>query len=230
MTTFDAVVNDAVVAERLHAVRQRIARAGGSGVAVLPVTKSFVVAACWAAYHAGCPAVGENYAQEVVAKFANKPTTERPPFEVHFIGQLQTNKVRMLAPIVSLFGSVDRPSQVRELAKRAPGARVLVQVWAPGSEGKAGCPIADVPALIESATAAGLMVEGLMAVGPTEGGPEAARPLFRSVRASATRLGLAVCSMGMSDDLEIAVQEGSTQVRIGTALFGKRPHPETLVR
>ncbi len=222
MTTFDAVVSDAVVAERLHAVHERIARAGGSAVAVLPVTKSFGVDACWAAYRAGCSAVGENYAQEVVAKFGPKPMTERPPFEVHFIGQLQTNKVRMLAPIVSLFGSVDRPSQVRELAKRVPGVRVLVQVQASGTEGKAGCPIADVPALIESAKTAGLVVEGLMVVGPTEGGPEAARPLFRSVRALATQLGLATCSMGMSDDLEIAVQEGSTQVRIGTALFGRR--------
>ncbi len=220
MTPFDDVT------ERLDAVRERIARAGGSGVAVLPVTKSFAVEACWAAYRAGCTAVGENYAPEVVAKFGSTP----PPFEVHFIGQLQTNKVRVLAPIVSLFGSIDRPSQVREVAKRAPGARVLVQVGVPGSHGKAGCPQADVPALVESATAAGLRVEGLMAVGPTIGGPQAARPLFRSVRALATRLGLATCSMGMSDDLEVAVQEGSTQVRIGTALFGERPHPDTLVR
>ena len=226
MAAFDASINDSVVAERLQAVHDRIARAGGSAVAVLPVTKSFGVAACWAAYHAGCTAIGENYAQEVVAKFAG----QRPPFEVHFIGQLQTNKVRMLAPIVSLFGAVDRLSQVRELAKRVPGARVLVQVAAPGTKGKGGCPIADVPSLIELATSARLVVEGLMAVGPIEGGPEAARPLFRSVRALTTQLGLATCSMGMSDDLEIAVQEGSTQVRIGTALFGERPHPETLVR
>ncbi len=230
MTT-DPSTYDTVVAERLHAVHERIARAGGSGVTVLPVTKSFPVEACWAAYHAGGAAVGENYAQEVVAKLgAERLSSERLPFEVHFIGQLQTNKVRMLAPIVSLFGAVDRLSQVRELAKRVPGARILVQVQAPGSPGKAGCPIAEVPALIESATSAGLMADGLMAVGPTEGGPEAARPLFRSVRALATQLGLATCSMGMSDDLEIAVQEGSTQVRIGTALFGRRPHPETLVR
>ena len=220
---------DEVVAERLRLVHERIARAGGSGVTVLPVTKSFPVAACWAAHHAGCTAVGENYAQEVVAKFAGLPTPL--PFEVHFIGQLQTNKVRLLAPIVSLFGSVDRASQVRELVKRAAGARILVQVSDDGGgDGKAGCPIDEVPALVDLAIADGLRVEGLMAVGPTVGGPEAARPLFRSVRALATRLGLATCSMGMSDDLEVAVQEGSTQVRIGTALFGERPHPDTLVR
>lgn len=217
---------DGIVAERLHAVHDRIARAGGSAVEVLPVTKSFPIEACWAAYRAGCTAVGENYAQELVSKFATNP----PPIAVHFIGQLQTNKVRMLAPIVALFGSVDRQSQVRELAKRAPGARVLVQVQAPGTEGKAGCPVAEVPALVEQAAEAGLRVEGLMAVGPVAGNPETARPFFRSVRALAMQLGLATCSMGMSDDLEIAVQEGSTQVRIGTALFGERPHPDTLVR
>ena len=193
---------------------------------MLPVTKSFPIEACWAAYRAGCTAVGENYAQELVTKFAN----DSPPVAVQFIGQLQTNKVRMLAPIVALFGSVDRQSQVRELAKRAPGARVLVQVQAAGAEGKAGCSVADVPGLVELAAAAGLHVEGLMAVGPAAGDPETARPLFRSVRTLATQLGLTTCSMGMSDDLEIAVQEGSTQVRIGTALFGERPHPDTLVR
>ncbi|MCE9622123.1 MAG: YggS family pyridoxal phosphate enzyme [Actinomycetia bacterium] len=229
MTASDAVINDALVAERLAEVRARIVRAGGTGVTVLPVTKSFPIDACWAAYRAGCPAVGENYAQEVVAKLGGRDV----PFAVHFIGQLQTNKVRALAPIVALFGSIDRSSQVRELAKRVPGARILVQVNAEpaaGDGGKAGCPILEVPALVELAAAAGLHVEGLMAIGPTVGGPEAARPLFRSVRALATRLELATCSMGMSDDLEVAVQEGSTQVRIGTALFGKRPQLQTLVR
>ncbi len=226
MTAFDDVV-----AERLNAVYERIARAGGSGVTVLPVTKSFPIEACWAAHHAGCRAVGENYAQEVVSKFAGNQSAPLPlPFEVHFIGQLQTNKVRLLAPIVTLFGSVDRPSQLRELAKRAAGAHILVQVQGSASEGKAGCAIADVPALVEEANAAGLHVDGLMTVGPTEGGPEAARPLFRSVRALATKLGLATCSMGMSDDLEIAVQEGSTQLRVGTALFGERPQLAAVVR
>jgi len=219
-------VNDAVVAERLHAVHERIARAGGSNVAVLPVTKTFPLGACWAAFRAGCGAVGENYAQEVVAKFGDSSF----PFEVHFIGQLQTNKVKALASIVSLFGAIDRASQVHELAKRVPGARILVQVAEQGAAGKAGCLIAEVPALVEMAAAAGLRVEGLMAVGPTAGGPEAARPLFRSARALATRLGLATVSMGMSDDLEVAVQEGSTQVRVGTALFGGRPQLDTLVR
>jgi pyridoxal phosphate enzyme (YggS family) len=217
---------DAQVAERLAEVHERIRRAGGVDVRVLPVTKTFGIEACWAASRAGCTAVGENYAQEVVAKLGGQSL----PFGVHFIGQLQTNKVRMLAPIVSVYETVDRPSLVTELAKRVPGATVLLQVSTVGEEGKGGCPIADVPALLDHARAAGLEVRGLMAVGPTEGGPDAARPGFRAVRALLDRLGLSVLSMGMTDDLEVAVQEGSTQVRVGSALFGARPPSSTLVR
>ena len=99
---------------------------------------------------------------------------------------------------------------------------MLVQVDATGEPGKGGCPVADVPALVADATQAGLDVAGLMTVGPTVGGPDAARPAFRAVRRLVDELGLATCSMGMSGDLEVAVEEGSTQVRIGTALFGPR--------
>ena len=208
-----------LVAERLAEVRERIDRAGGHDVSVLAVTKTFPVEACWAAYRAGCASVGENYAQEVVAKLGG---IDRP-FGVHFIGQLQTNKVRMLAPIVTLYETADRPSLVAELAKRAPGARVLVQADTGDEPGKGGCPLAEVPALVEHAQAAGLEVLGLMTVGPTHGGPEAARPGFRAVRAMVDRLGLSMCSMGMTADLEVAVAEGATQVRVGSALFGMRP-------
>ena len=217
---------DELVVERLAAVRDRITRAGGSGVSVLPVTKTFPVEACWAAYRAGCAAVGENYAQEVVAKFG----VHRPPFGVHFIGQLQTNKVRSLTGIVTLYETVDRVSLVHEIAKRAPGASVLVQVDTSGDPGKGGCPITQVPELVDLALAAGLDVRGLMTVGPTEGGPEAARPGFRAVRALLDALGLQMLSMGMTDDLEVAVQEGSTQVRVGSALFGARPPAARAVR
>lgn len=217
---------DALVAERLAQVKERIARAGGTDVVVLPVTKTFGIEACWAAHRAGCSAVGENYAQELVAKLGGVPH----PFGVHFIGQLQTNKVRSLAPIVTVYETVDRLSLVHELAKRVPGARVLLQVTTSHENGKGGCPLPEVPALHEAAMGAGLEVLGLMTVGPTEGGSDAARPGFRAVRAMLDRLGLGVLSMGMTDDLEVAVQEGSTQVRVGSALFGSRPTLTTLVR
>ena len=137
-------------------------------MAVLAVTKTFGLDACLAAHRAGCAAVGENYAQEVAAKFAGVDL----PFAVHFIGQLQTNKVRMVAPFVSVYETVDRPSLVDELARRVPGATVLVQVDTSGEVGKGGCPIAEVPALVDRAVGAGLEVRGLMTVGPTEGGPD----------------------------------------------------------
>ena len=209
----------------LDAVHDRIRAAGGDErVAVLAVTKGFPAEVIAAAIAAGCVAIGENYAQELVHKRAViEAFTPRP--EVHFIGQLQTNKVRQLVDLVDVYESVDRPSLVNELAKRAPGARVLIQVDATGEPGKGGCPLADLDHLVEQAVGSGLALRGLMTVGPTEGGPEAARPAFRAVRAAVDRLGLAVCSMGMTTDLEVAVEEGSTEIRVGTALFGMRPVP-----
>lgn len=141
---------------------------------------------------------------------------------MHFIGQLQSNKVRQLAGFVDVWETVDRPRLVDEVAKRAPGATVLLQVDTSGEPGKGGCAPGDVPDLLRAARRAGLVVDGLMTVGPTAGGPEAARPGFRLVRRLVDDLGLATCSMGMSGDLEVAVEEGSTQVRVGTALFGAR--------
>ncbi|MFZ9629973.1 MAG: YggS family pyridoxal phosphate enzyme [Ilumatobacteraceae bacterium] len=220
---------DREVRERLELVHDRIRAAGGVGVTVLPVTKTWPIDRCFAAVRAGCSAVGENYAQEVVEKFTG---VERP-FAIRFIGQLQRNKVRLLAPLVDVYETVDRASLVDELAARVPGAAVLIQVSTADegdAQGKGGCPVADVEALVDRARERGLVVRGLMTVGPTEGGPEAARPGFRVVRALVDRLGLDECSMGMTDDLEVAVQEGSTQVRVGSALFGRRPRRDEPVR
>jgi len=212
---FDA----ATVAESLQRVRDRIAAAGGdSTVAVLAVTKGFGAEAIEAALAAGCTAIGENYAQELLAK-----RDAAADAEVHFIGQLQTNKVRQIVGLVDVYETVDRERLAYEIGRRDAGARVLVQVDTTGEPGKGGCPLPDVDALVVAARDAGLDVRGLMTVGPTVGGPDAAREGFRTVRAAVDRLGLAVCSMGMTDDLEVAVEEGTTQIRVGTALFGSRP-------
>jgi hypothetical protein len=209
------------VRERLALVEARIRAAGGTGVDVLAVTKGFGPDAIDAAVASGCGRIGENYAQELLDKLhARGESAVRP--EIHFIGRLQSNKVRSLSGVVDVYESVDRSSLVAEIARRDSGARVLVQVDTTGEPGKGGCRPDDVESLIATALEAGLRVEGTMTVGPTVGGPEAARPGFRAVRALTTRLGLAVCSMGMTDDLEVAVEEGSTQVRVGTALFGWR--------
>ena len=205
------------MAERVAAVRARIAEAGGEGVTLVAVTKGFGPEVVAAAVAAGIEDVGESYAQELVAKAA---VVDAPRW--HFVGRLQANKVRALADTVDLWQSVDRPRLVDELAQRAPGAKVLVQVDVTGEPSKGGCPPADVPALVERAADAGLEPKGLMAVGPL-GPPEEARPGFRALVGLAERLGLAERSIGMSGDLEVAVQEGATMVRVGTALVGPRP-------
>ncbi len=209
------------VRERLAVVEARIRTAGGTGVDVLAVTKGFGPDAIDAAIAAGCQRIGENYAQELLEKLRGRGESAVVP-EIHFIGRLQSNKVRSLSGVVDVYESVDRASLVDSIARRAPGARVLVQVDTTGEPSKGGCRADDVAALVAGAVDAGLRVEGLMTVGPTAGGPEAARGGFRAVRQMTTRLGLRVCSMGMTDDLEVAVEEGSTQVRVGTALFGCR--------
>jgi PLP dependent protein len=214
-------IDSASVSAALERVRARIRAAGGGDeVAILPVTKAFGRDAIDAARACGCTAIGENYAQELIAK---REACEG--LEVHFIGQLQTNKVRQLAGLVSVYETVDRVKLAREIAKRDPGARVMIQVDAAGEAGKGGCPVGDLDALAAEVRDLGLDLVGLMTVGPTEGGAEAARPGFRAVRAAADRLGLVQCSMGMTADVEVAVEEGSTQVRVGSALFGARPVP-----
>jgi pyridoxal phosphate enzyme (YggS family) len=214
------------LAERLQRVRTQIQETGGRDVEILAVTKGHPVEVVEAAAAVGLTAVGENYAQELVDKFAGRSFG----VALHFIGQLQTNKVRHLVDLVNVYETVDRASLVVELAKRVPGARVLVQVNTTVDPTKGGCSPADVEPLVNQAASAGLAVEGLMTVGPTEGGSEAARPGFRDVRGLCDRLGLATCSMGMSDDFIVAVQEGSTRVRLGSVLFGMRPAPTPRVR
>jgi uncharacterized pyridoxal phosphate-containing UPF0001 family protein len=151
----------------------------------------------------------------------NETDGERP--EVHFIGGLQTNKVRSLVGLVDLWQTVDRNSLLAEIARRAPGSRVLIQVNATDEDTKSGCRVDEVDALVETAIARGLRVDGLMTIGPTQPDSALTRRAFRSVSAAADRLGLAEVSMGMSGDWEIAIDEGSTLIRVGSAIFGDRP-------
>lgn len=210
------------VRHRLARLAERLEAAGAApGLEVVAVTKGFDPTIVQVAAAAGCRRIGENYAQELVGK--REAIAAADLDAVHFIGRLQTNKVRSLVGLVDVVETVDRESLVAELAKRMPGLHVLVQVDTTAEPGKGGCPVHQVPALVRRALESGLVVDGLMTVGPTEGGPDAARSGFRIVRALVDELGLEVCSMGMSADLEVAIGEGSTRVRVGTALFGERP-------
>jgi pyridoxal phosphate enzyme (YggS family) len=213
------------VSEAVATLRNRIAQAGGLDVALIAVTKTFGSEAWHFAKAAGCDGVGENYAQEVVHKASEVAVADRLP--VHFIGQLQSNKIKQLAGIVDVWQSVDRLSLLTEIAKRSPrpGSAVMIQVNATGEDGKGGCSPALVGELTRAALDLGLDVAGFMAVGPTNEDPMVTRGAFRMLRALVDDYGLRHCSMGMTGDLEIAVEEGSTMVRVGSALFGKRPSP-----
>ena len=208
------------VRQRLDGIRQQIADAGGDpdAVTVLAVTKGFGPDAVAAAVGAGLCAVGENYAQELLDKA--DALDEQP--EWHFIGRLQSNKVKLVAGLVTCWQSIDRPALVDEVAKRAPGARLMVQVDATGEEGKGGADPSAVPELVARARDAGLDVVGLMAVG-VMGDLVATEAAFRAVAQLADRLELPERSMGMTGDLAAAVRSGTTMVRVGTGLFGPRP-------
>ncbi len=212
------------IAGRLAEVRARIEAAGRSpeDVLVVAVTKGFGAAAVEAASAAGLEDLGENYAQELADKARDTAAEGVPGRRWHFLGRVQRNKVRAIAATVHLWQGVDRVEAGEEIARRAPGARVLVQVRLAADENRNGCPPDDVPELVERLDDLGLDVRGLMAVGP-QGPPELARPGFRTVSALADRLGLVERSMGMTDDLGVAVEEGSTMVRVGRGLFGARP-------
>ena len=210
----------ATLARRYEALQARIASAGGQGVTVIAVTKAFGAWAVDAAAACGIGHIGENYAQECVAKVAEASAAPMP--RVHFVGRLQRNKVRMLAGCVDVWQTVDRVELAREIGRRAPGAEVMIQVNISHEETKAGCAPAGTESLASATDDAGLRLVGLMGIGPL-GPPEAARDGFRKLRRLVDSLELPHCSMGMTDDFEVAVAEGATMVRVGRSLFGVRP-------
>lgn len=212
-----------LVAAAVAEVRGEIAaHASRPGVKLCAVTKGFGVDAIRAARDAGCDAIGENYAQELQTKMVELGDEPRP--ETHFIGRIQSNKIRIVAPWVDVWQTVERAEIIAEIARRAPvGTRIMIQVNAAMEPGKGGCRPEDVPDLIAAAATHGVGVDGLMAMGPTSQDPEHTRRTFRAVRRLADEHGLVHCSMGMSGDVRIALEEGSTVVRIGTRLFGDRP-------
>jgi pyridoxal phosphate enzyme (YggS family) len=212
-------IDPLAVVANVAAVRRVIAERTDRPVRLVAVTKGFAADAVRAAIAAGADAIGENYAQELTHKVLELG----PGVPWHFIGQLQRNKVRGIAGFgIRLWETIDRDSLAREVAKHAPGAAVLVQVNTTEEPQKGGCAPAMARELMAVCGGAGLNVEGLMTVGPL-GDPERTRTAFRLLRQVADDLGLAECSMGMSADYEIAIDEGATIIRIGSRLFGPRP-------
>lgn len=217
---------------RLGAVRDRVAtaaRAAGrdpDDITLVVVTKSVGADEARVVIEAGALDLGENQAQELVAKAAALTAAAVAP-RWHFIGRLQRNKVRALAPHVACWQSVDRVELADEIGRRAPAAVVLVQVNVSGEAQKGGCAPSEARGLVEACTARGLRVDGLMTVPPAAGDPV---PHFRRLRALTDELGLRTCSMGMSGDFELAIGCGATMVRVGSAIFGPRPEGDAARR
>jgi pyridoxal phosphate enzyme (YggS family) len=215
--------DEAELRARVDRVANRISDAGGDPalITMVAVTKGFGPEVALSAARAGLVDLGENYAQELLAKgpvLADAGQAVR----WHAIGRLQRNKVRQLAPLVHLWQTVDRADLAAEIAKRAPGSRVLVQVNTSGEPQKGGVEPDAAADLVARCLDLGLDVRGMMTVGRT-GPPESSRQGFAALSLLADSLDLSIRSMGMSADLEVAVQEGATMVRPGSVLFGPRP-------
>ena len=222
-----------VVTARVDALRHRIEDAGRDpgAVRIVAVTKGFTAGAVEAARAAGLYDIGENYADEFLAKVrslssaregASDGVESSPPTRWHYLGAIQRRRVPKLAPVVSWWQTVCRASEGESIAARAAGATVLVEVETTSIPGRNGCAPSEVPELVATLRRDGLDVRGLMTVGPP-GPPEESRRSFRVTAELARELGLRELSMGMTDDLEVALSEGSTMLRVGRALFGERP-------
>lgn len=204
----------------------RIRGALPAGVTLVAVSKTQPPDAIREAYAAGQRDFGENYAQEWRAKA--DALADLPELRWHFIGGLQTNKVKYLAGRVAFVHTVDRAELAEEISRRwaraGAVARVFLEVDLAGEERKAGCPPGDVaPLLARLRELPAIEPVGLTCIPPPADDP---RPHFRALRALGDRLGLRELSMGMSGDWPVAVEEGATFVRIGTAIFGARPPRE----
>ncbi|MHB1048332.1 MAG: YggS family pyridoxal phosphate-dependent enzyme [Thermoanaerobaculia bacterium] len=214
----EIAANLADVRSRVEAAARRAGR-DPSSVTLLAVTKTKPLEDLLAAYEAGVRHFGENRVQEAESKFPHLPADAVK----HLVGPIQSNKANKAARLADVLHAVDSAEIARRLARAAAneGHRlaVYVEVNTGGEETKAGVAPADVPILVaEVRTLPQLDLKGLMSIPP----PGDTRPHFVALRRLAESLGLSGLSMGMSDDFEAAIEEGSTIVRVGTALFGRR--------
>jgi pyridoxal phosphate enzyme (YggS family) len=231
-----------MISERINEIRQRIAlacrRAGrsASDVTLVAVAKTFPVGAVREALRAGAADIGENYVQELLDKKADLAGED---VRWHFIGHLQSNKVKYIADWIQMIHAVDSESLVREIDRRAALAHrtvpCLVEVNTTGEESKFGVAPDRALALVRTlAPYEHVTIAGLMTIGPFLPDPEGSRPMFRRLRTlqeeiasvGQSNVTMRHLSMGMTGDFEVAIEEGATLLRIGTAIFGKRTKPD----
>lgn len=225
------------IAANIIQIKHRIAVAAAHAgrdpgdIKFMAVTKTVVPERIREAIDAGVTLFGENYVQEAKDKIA----AVGGPAEWHLIGHLQTNKAKYAVKMFDVIHSVDRLDLARELDKRARQINrklnILIEVNVSGEESKSGIPAAQAPELIRQvAVLPQLAVRGLMTMAPYSDNPENSRPYFQALRhlhndiarAGIENIRMEELSMGMTDDFEVAIEEGATIVRIGRAIFGER--------
>jgi pyridoxal phosphate enzyme (YggS family) len=221
-------------AQRLAAVEDRIQRAAQrcgrkrEAITLLAVSKKFPAERLAIAYQAGLHEFGENYVQEFADK--SPALAGLAAARYHLIGHLQSNKARLAAELFQVIQTVDSPKLLSRInqAAQEQGATIeaMIEVKLSTEESKSGADPALIPALLDAAAACPhISLTGLMTMPPWSEDPEHSRPYFRQLAALARQYNLPKLSMGMSGDLETAIEEGATILRVGTALFGKRPKP-----
>lgn len=222
------------IAENLARVRERIAEAAARAgrkpdeIQLVAVSKTRPAQDLRDAYAAGQRLFGENYAQELRDKAG--ALSDLADLKLHFLGSLQKNKARYVAAAADMFEALDDLELAAELDKRAAAAKRILPVLAEvnlGEAQKGGVPEDRLSAFVEGLAAfSHLQLEGLMCIPPATESAERVRPYFRRTAQAARRLGLPALSMGMSADFEVAIEEGATLVRVGTAIFGERSYPQ----
>lgn len=217
--------------DNLQQVRERIERAAASShrktedITLIAVTKVFPVSAIHEAYALGLREFGENYVQEFEGKFPFVQNIKQDS-RFHLIGHLQSNKARKVSEMFQVVQTVDSAKLARRLDACGTKLDVMIEVKLSDEEAKHGAVPEELSEVVDTIqTCANLHLTGLMTMPPWSEDAEVARPYFAQLRELAGRFNLARLSMGMSNDLEVAIAEGATHVRIGTALFGKRKKP-----
>lgn len=218
------------LSERLDAIRGGMYRAAQRAgrkpeeITLVAVTKVFPASVIHEAYALGLRDFGENYVQEFEGKANSVRALDSSRF--HLIGHLQSNKVRKAAELFDVIQTVDTPKLAGRLQHLAVPKQVMLEVKLSDEENKHGVSPAELAPLVDAVRAcSNLQLVGLMTMPPWSDEAEPSRPYFRRLRELAHQFGLPSLSMGMSHDFEVAIEEGATHVRIGTALFGKRRKP-----
>ncbi|MEA1958529.1 MAG: YggS family pyridoxal phosphate-dependent enzyme [Chloroflexota bacterium] len=217
------------IARNLSEVKRRIARAADKAgrspdeITIIAVTKTIAIPAIEAAIDAGIEHFGENRVQEAEDKIVKLIASGRRPIW-HMIGHLQRNKVKTALDIFDIIHSIDSLRLAQSVSAQANiSVPVLLEVNIADEETKSGFPAGGLPeAVAEISRLPNLSVKGLMTVAPFVSDAEEVRPVFRELRKLRDTLGLEHLSMGMSDDFEVAIEEGATMVRLGRIIFGER--------